>query len=158
MENKDSKSKHTHNSALTMNPRNEFEKNNSAYRGSSGSASFCSNPRYEAFEMRKCCKGHGVLASVYTSYTEDNPGRRFMRCSIRGTDDCKYFEWIDDELPPEFKTVAARVAKKKNILEAQLRESNQKLRVLAEQLTLMERKVEIIEQRNKELQVTNTHP
>ncbi|KAL8555539.1 hypothetical protein ACS0TY_003372 [Phlomoides rotata] len=129
---------------------------NPACGGSSGSASFCSNSRYEAFGMRKCCKGHGVLASVYTSYSEDNTGR-FMRCSMRGTDDCKYFEWIDDELPPEFKIVVARVARKKNILEAQLRESRQKVAVLAEQLTLMERKVKIIEQRNKELQVTNTH-
>ncbi|KAL8499091.1 hypothetical protein ACS0TY_022168 [Phlomoides rotata] len=156
MENKDSKSKHTHNSAFTMNPTNEFEKN-SACGENSGSASFCSNSRYEGFGMRKCCKGHGVLASVYTSYTKDNPGWRFMRCSMRGTDDCKYFEWIDDELPPEFKIVAARVSRKKNILEAQLRESHQKVAVLAEQLTLMERKVKIIEQRNKELHVTNTH-
>ncbi|KAL8489825.1 hypothetical protein ACS0TY_025635 [Phlomoides rotata] len=156
MENKDLKSKHTNNTGFAMNPRNEVEKN-STCGGSSGPTSFCSNSRSEAFGMRKCCKCHGVLASVYTSYTEDNPCRRFMWCSMRDTDDCKYFEWIDDELPPEFKIVDARVARKKNILEAQLRESHQKVAVLAEQLTLMERKVEIIEQHNKELHVTNTY-
>ncbi|KAL8514227.1 hypothetical protein ACS0TY_013377 [Phlomoides rotata] len=48
----------------------------------------------------KPCKGHGIEATIFMSYTEDNPGRRFMRCPLRETDDCKFFEWIDDDLPP----------------------------------------------------------
>ncbi|KAL8487740.1 hypothetical protein ACS0TY_024171 [Phlomoides rotata] len=48
----------------------------------------------------KLC-GHGVEAIRFTSMTDDNPCRRFWRCRFYKKDnDCKYFEWIDPELPP----------------------------------------------------------
>ncbi|KAL8543671.1 hypothetical protein ACS0TY_004296 [Phlomoides rotata] len=76
--------------------------------------------------VRKPCKGHGIEATIFTSYTEDNPGRRFMRCPLRETDDCKFFEWIDDNLPPQYKIVVARVARRKNNIEARLKEKVQR--------------------------------
>ncbi|KAL8497215.1 hypothetical protein ACS0TY_020777 [Phlomoides rotata] len=89
------------------------------------------------------------------SYTEDNPGMRFMRCPLRETDDCKFFEWINDNLPPQYKIVATRVARRMNNIEAQLKEKVQREAILEQELRMIERKLGVIEERNKELQNLN---
>ncbi|KAL8556168.1 hypothetical protein ACS0TY_003818 [Phlomoides rotata] len=109
--------------------------------GSSGSTS-----SIESSMVRKPCKGHGIKVIVFTSYTEDNPRRKFMCCPLRETDDCKFFEWIGDDLPPQYKMIVVRVARKKNIIEAQLKEKK---------LRMIERKLGVIEEHNKELQNMN---
>ncbi|KAL8555724.1 hypothetical protein ACS0TY_003512 [Phlomoides rotata] len=115
--------------------------------GSSGSDS-----SVEGSMVGKPCKGHSIEATIFTSYTEDNPGRRFMCYPLRETDDCNFFEWIDDNLPPQYKIVAARVARRKNNIEAQLKEKVQMEAILEQELRTIERKLGVIEERNKELQ------
>ncbi|KAL8477042.1 hypothetical protein ACS0TY_029381 [Phlomoides rotata] len=107
--------------------------------GSSGSDS-----SVKSSMVRNPCKGHVIEATIFTSYTEDNPGRRFMRCPLRETDDCKFFEWIDDNLPPQYKIVAARVARMKNNIEAQLKEKFQSEANLEQELRMIERKLGVI--------------
>ncbi|XP_050220059.1 uncharacterized protein LOC126675079 [Mercurialis annua] len=44
---------------------------------------------------------HGRLY-LYTSWTKNNPGRRFWRCrKSRTTEDCGAFRWYDGEVPFE---------------------------------------------------------
>ncbi|KAL8531328.1 hypothetical protein ACS0TY_008087 [Phlomoides rotata] len=68
------------------------------------------------FNRRKKCRGLDVEVNLFTLYTEDNPGRRFFRCPFREWDDCKYFEWLDDELLPRTKIVAVRVRIEKDVV------------------------------------------
>ncbi|KAL8539612.1 hypothetical protein ACS0TY_001280 [Phlomoides rotata] len=93
---------------------------------------------FETFNRRKKCRGHDVEVNLFTSYTEDNPGKRFFRCPFREWDDCKYFEWLDDELPPRSKIAAVRVVRKKNILEAELKQRIEKDVVLEEKLKMLD--------------------
>ncbi|KAK4485952.1 hypothetical protein RD792_008604 [Penstemon davidsonii] len=37
----------------------------------------------------------GTTVRMFTSRTEKNPGRRFLRCSGVGGQRCEYFEWVD---------------------------------------------------------------
>ncbi|KAL3844633.1 hypothetical protein ACJIZ3_002036 [Penstemon smallii] len=37
----------------------------------------------------------GASVKVYTSWTKDNPGRRFLRCHVTKGERCRYFEWVD---------------------------------------------------------------
>ncbi|KAL6577873.1 hypothetical protein OROMI_010201 [Orobanche minor] len=106
-------------------------------------------------KKKKVCKGHGMDPNVFTSYTEDNPGRRFLRCPMREPEDCKFFEWIEEELPPEYKYFASRVARKKNYVEAQLKESIRKVAILEDELSQVKKKLEILDEHNKELQNLN---
>ena len=50
----------------------------------------------------KCWCGKNALE--YVSFTEKNPGRRFVKCrsSFRK---CAFWEWIDDPLPPLVRSV-----------------------------------------------------
>ncbi|KAL8480936.1 hypothetical protein ACS0TY_027452 [Phlomoides rotata] len=43
----------------------------------------------------------GILLRVHTSMTRHNPCLRFVSCPLRGNNKCKYFVWLDPELPVE---------------------------------------------------------
>ena len=45
--------------------------------------------------------GCGELAKCRTSWTQNNPGRRFLGCPnyMDPTRNCNYFRWVDVELP-----------------------------------------------------------
>ncbi|KAL2501101.1 uncharacterized protein Fot_34949 [Forsythia ovata] len=49
----------------------------------------------------------GRIAAMRTSWTENNPGRRFLGCSYYGRPDaCDYFKWVDPPLlNPRYKSV-----------------------------------------------------
>ncbi|XP_050211455.1 uncharacterized protein LOC126661646 [Mercurialis annua] len=68
---------------------------------------------------KKRCK-HGIEANVYTSYSEKNPGRRFYRCRFYRQDDCKYFEWFDQETPQPYKAALLNLISKTKTLETHL--------------------------------------
>ncbi|KAG5621690.1 hypothetical protein H5410_006908 [Solanum commersonii] len=39
---------------------------------------------------------HGLLLTLKTSWSNNNPGRRFWSCPYYGSRKCKYFRWRDD--------------------------------------------------------------
>ncbi|KAL2529157.1 uncharacterized protein Fot_21758 [Forsythia ovata] len=48
----------------------------------------------------------GRNATMRTSWTENNPGRRFLGCSFYGRPDtCDYFKWVDPIVHPRYKSV-----------------------------------------------------
>ncbi|XP_057788896.1 uncharacterized protein LOC131005819 [Salvia miltiorrhiza] len=57
------------------------------------------NPKFCACEGKKC------RASLMTSWTEDNPGRRFYGCRNWKTKNCGYFDWMDEPMSERAKEV-----------------------------------------------------
>ncbi|KAL6563779.1 hypothetical protein OROGR_002738 [Orobanche gracilis] len=58
----------------------------------------------------KVC-GCGVQAPLLTSWTGENPGRRFYGCGlfkVHGRKMCKFFEWFDDVGNEREKVIARR--------------------------------------------------
>ncbi|KAL2522473.1 uncharacterized protein Fot_26396 [Forsythia ovata] len=66
----------------------------------------------------------GRNASMRTSWMENNPGRRFLGCSLYGRPDaCDYFKWVDPIVHPRYKSVInglLRNANRKDALEKKL--------------------------------------
>ncbi|BBN70394.1 hypothetical protein Prudu_1467S000600 [Prunus dulcis] len=62
----------------------------------------------EAHIVAPCCHC-GKVARLQTSWTESNPMRRFPVCSKSGrrNNSCRFFYWVDDEMPPHKKGVMA---------------------------------------------------
>lgn len=58
-------------------------------------------------------------ATEFVSWTEKNPGRRFVKCGRR-VGKCGFWEWIDEPLPPRVRFV----------MDEKLRKANKKLRIL----------------------------
>ncbi|KAL2500855.1 uncharacterized protein Fot_34703 [Forsythia ovata] len=58
----------------------------------------------------------GRIAATRTSWTENNPGRRFLGCSFYGRPDaCDYFKWVDTPLlHPRYKSVINGLLKNAN--------------------------------------------
>ncbi|KAL4311510.1 hypothetical protein GQ457_01G005740 [Hibiscus cannabinus] len=61
----------------------------------------------------------GVPAALRTSWTKDNPGRRFFGCpnfqkKIRN---CRFFKWFDAEIPDRSKVVIVGLLKSKGAME-----------------------------------------
>ncbi|KAH7866414.1 hypothetical protein Vadar_020174 [Vaccinium darrowii] len=74
----------------------------------------------------------GSKAVMETSWTDDNPGRRFLGCRhFREGRKCKFFEWVDDEICKRGKAVIIA-----------LRNENIKLKLKMKQCTAMEMKTE----------------
>ncbi|GAB2292718.1 hypothetical protein Dimus_026955 [Dionaea muscipula] len=67
------------------------------------------------------CRNCGIRRKMYTSRTDDNPGRRFMQCPRR---DCNHFTWIDDPLSEPASEIIRGLLRRINMLEAQLAASN----------------------------------
>ncbi|XP_060201050.1 uncharacterized protein LOC132629411 [Lycium barbarum] len=55
------------------------------------------------------CK-HGDLLTLQTSWSEDNPGRRFWSCSRYRENSCKFFRWRDwEQIDDRAKWVISRL-------------------------------------------------
>ncbi|GAB2272687.1 hypothetical protein Dimus_007509 [Dionaea muscipula] len=67
------------------------------------------------------CRNYGIRRKMYTSRTDDNPGRRFMQCPRR---DCNHFTWIDDPLSKPASEIIRGLLRRINMLEAQLAAGN----------------------------------
>nr|XP_018628691.1 uncharacterized protein LOC108946346 [Nicotiana tomentosiformis] len=72
-----------------------------------------------SYGSRKCCCG--VVASQFTAWTPNNVGRRFNKCSMPKGQKCKFWEWVDDELPLR---VTALISNLKNKNQALRRKKN----------------------------------
>ncbi|KAL2458635.1 uncharacterized protein Fot_55665 [Forsythia ovata] len=71
-----------------------------------------------------CC---GQLSVTRTSWTANNPGRRFRGCSYYGRMDvCNYFSWVDPPPHPRYKAIINGLLRKDN----SKRNDEQKLRRL----------------------------
>ncbi|KAL2521550.1 uncharacterized protein Fot_25473 [Forsythia ovata] len=45
-------------------------------------------------------------ATMRTSWTENNPGRRFLECSFYGRSDaCNYFKWVNPLVQTRYKSI-----------------------------------------------------
>ncbi|XP_059284980.1 uncharacterized protein LOC132038316 [Lycium ferocissimum] len=66
------------------------------------------------------CK-HGDLLTMQTSWSNDNPGRRFWSCPRYREKSCKFFGWRDrDEIDVRSKFVISRLANRVKDLEKSL--------------------------------------
>ncbi|CAL8998819.1 unnamed protein product [Prunus brigantina] len=78
--------------------------------------------------QRKHCHC-GKLCRVQTSWTDSNPGRRFLVCPLGRNRGCCFFEWFDPEMCSRSKDIIPGLLKNRGKLEqdlAQLR-SREKL-------------------------------
>ncbi|CAH9067921.1 unnamed protein product [Cuscuta europaea] len=67
----------------------------------------------------------GIPLKMLTSWTDDNPGRRFLTCStLKGNGGCKMFEWVDPEMCPRSKMIIPGLLRKINKLQVELEEKN----------------------------------
>ncbi|KAI4369819.1 hypothetical protein MLD38_018222 [Melastoma candidum] len=65
------------------------------------------------------CK-HGMRAVLYISWSRSNPGRRFFRCPVWKDDDCGFFSWYDDVIPPRQKEIISHLVETKKLLESKV--------------------------------------
>ncbi|KAK8695592.1 hypothetical protein V6N13_000745 [Hibiscus sabdariffa] len=59
--------------------------------------------------------GCGVPAHLRTSWSNDNPGRRFFGCKNHGSlvyQPCRFFSWFDPPMPPHAKVVLLGLLKR----------------------------------------------
>ncbi|KAL8248771.1 hypothetical protein R6Q59_005639 [Mikania micrantha] len=55
----------------------------------------------------------GRFAIVRTSWTNQNPGRRFYSCPMQGTK-CRFIGWVDPPMCPRSKEIIPDLLKSKN--------------------------------------------
>ncbi|KAH6800152.1 zinc knuckle family protein [Perilla frutescens var. hirtella] len=91
--------------------------------GGNSTGSSASTPASTQTTSAGVCDRHGV-SEQYTSNTDGNPFRRFVRCPQRRVSGCTYFEWVDDELPPYYLGCVQRLKVQKESLESQLQYKN----------------------------------
>ncbi|KAL1805003.1 hypothetical protein ACET3Z_028071 [Daucus carota] len=77
------------------------------------------DPIVESFQKCFC----GGRVRMKTSWTEKNPGRRFISCPRRKVDGqgCKFFEWIDPELNVGVRELIADLKHNKSIMDERLK-------------------------------------
>ncbi|CAN1797132.1 Uncharacterized protein At4g04775, partial [Linum perenne] len=72
----------------------------------------------EGYQRRCVCGAEIVLL---TSWTEDNPGRRFLRCGGfkkgAATGKRHYFAWFDEPIPFRAKVVIIRLLRKLDVID-----------------------------------------
>ncbi|KAL2548761.1 uncharacterized protein Fot_10291 [Forsythia ovata] len=57
----------------------------------------------------------GQISATRTSWTENNPGRRFRGCRFYGRPDaCDYFSWVDPPPHPRYKSIINGLLRKAN--------------------------------------------
>ncbi|KAL2505672.1 Uncharacterized protein Adt_21293 [Abeliophyllum distichum] len=63
-------------------------------------------------ELICCC---GQIFATRTSWTENNPGRRFRGCCFYGRPNaCNYFSWVDPPPHPRYKNLINGLLRKAN--------------------------------------------
>ncbi|KAK4730905.1 hypothetical protein R3W88_023893 [Solanum pinnatisectum] len=80
----------------------------------------CNNENDPMLHLTMRCK-HGDLMQLQTSWSEDNPARRFWSCPRFHENSCKFFRWRDlEEIDMQFKFVIPRLANRIKELEEAL--------------------------------------
>ncbi|XP_074561889.1 uncharacterized protein LOC141818267 [Curcuma longa] len=86
-------------------------------------------PKYYTTNTPKCrC---GLLAKIITSWTDDNPGRRFAICSLHENEGgCGFWTWIDDEICSRSTQVIPGLLRRINKLEADAKSAENTMKEL----------------------------
>ncbi|XP_074570430.1 uncharacterized protein LOC141827046 [Curcuma longa] len=86
-------------------------------------------PKYYTTNTPKCrC---GLLAKIITSWTADNPGRRFAICSLYENEGgCGFWAWIDDEICSRSTQVIPGLLRRINKLEADAKSAENTIKKL----------------------------
>ncbi|KAH6800043.1 hypothetical protein C2S52_000507 [Perilla frutescens var. hirtella] len=91
--------------------------------GGNSTGSLASTPASTQIKSTGVCECHEV-SELYTSNTDGNPFRRFVRCPQKRVSSCKFFEWVGDELPAYYLGCVQRLKVQKESLESQLQYKN----------------------------------
>ncbi|KAL6494493.1 hypothetical protein OROGR_031293 [Orobanche gracilis] len=101
-------------------------------RNQNSSSSSCASQRTNKRLIYCDC---GVRSPILTSWTDDNPGRKFFGCGfyeVYGKKCCGFFQWYDDEdfLAAKDKVIARLVKKNEEMNEnnEDVKEKNQQMR------------------------------
>ncbi|WMV43483.1 hypothetical protein MTR67_036868 [Solanum verrucosum] len=92
----------------------------------------CNDENDPMLHLTMRCK-HGDLMQLQTSWSEDNPARRFWSCPRFRENSCKYFRWRDlEEIDMRSKSVIPRLANRIKELEEALQfyKSKEKMKLL----------------------------
>ncbi|KAL8034845.1 hypothetical protein ABFX02_12G057100 [Erythranthe guttata] len=71
----------------------------------------------------------GLKVFVQTSWTEGNPGRRFVTCPSRNRSKCKFVYWCDPSICDRGKQIIPGLLKKINILQIELDDKHSKKKI-----------------------------
>ncbi|KAL7104001.1 hypothetical protein ACP275_08G216500 [Erythranthe tilingii] len=84
----------------------------------------------------------GIELPINTSWTDKNPGRRFLACAnYMKVSHCNYFEWVDPEMCVRSKQIIPGLLKKLNKLEDDMKEEKENQGKMLIQLELYKKKV-----------------
>jgi len=75
---------------------------------------------------------HGLLLTLKTSWSDNNPGRRFWSCPYYGSRKCKYFRWRDDVVNERYKFVIHKLVKKMKDINELLVANEKKIKEMEE--------------------------
>uniref|UniRef100_M1DIE2 GRF-type domain-containing protein n=1 Tax=Solanum tuberosum TaxID=4113 RepID=M1DIE2_SOLTU len=75
---------------------------------------------------------HGLLLPLKTSWSDNNPGRRFWSCPYYGSQKCKYFRWSDDVVNEHSKFIIHKLVKKMKDMNELLVANVKKMKVMEE--------------------------
>ncbi|KAL3618924.1 hypothetical protein CASFOL_037152 [Castilleja foliolosa] len=96
----------------------------------------------------------GIQLELVTSWTDDNPGRRFQACpNYKMPSCCGFFRWFDEEMCSRSKEVIPGLLRKTNKLELLLAAEQEKNKfvqvVLDRQANILEKHSAVIEDQRK---------
>ncbi|XP_057989111.1 uncharacterized protein LOC131172185 [Hevea brasiliensis] len=94
---------------------------------------------------------HGLRASIYTSWTLRNPGRRFSRCGYREGNDCNFFQWYDPSSHGLEKEILTYLLRQRNTFKEKVKGLEELNNTIIERLALMKEKCERLESLSTEL-------
>ncbi|KAL8240885.1 hypothetical protein R6Q59_014240 [Mikania micrantha] len=69
----------------------------------------------------------GRFVIVRTSWTDQNPGRRFYSCPMQGTK-CQFIGWVDPPMCPRSKEIIPGLLKSKNKVDLDMKTLEAKIR------------------------------
>ncbi|KAL3622638.1 hypothetical protein CASFOL_034049 [Castilleja foliolosa] len=97
-----------------------------------------SSKSYDTTVARCHC---GIQLEVMTSWTDDNPGRRFQGCpNYKKPSCCGFFRWVDEEVCSRSKQIIPGLIRKKNKLELELATEQEKLKCVQRSLNVSKEK------------------
>ncbi|KAL3614656.1 hypothetical protein CASFOL_041413 [Castilleja foliolosa] len=93
----------------------------------------------------------GIQLELVTSWTDDNPGRRFQACpNYKMPSCCGFFRWFDEEMCSRSKEVIPGLLRKTNKLELLLATEQEKNKLVQ---VVLERQANVLEKKERMLKI-----
>ncbi|KAL3634963.1 hypothetical protein CASFOL_022017 [Castilleja foliolosa] len=93
----------------------------------------------------------GIQLELVTSWTDDNPGRRFQACpNYKMPSCCGFFRWFDEEMCSRSKEVIPGLLRKTNKLELLLAAEQEKNKFVQ---VVLERQANVLEKKERMLKI-----